>query len=144
MNVSRVIAIVIGVQLFGTGCTPRPEVELFSNAKSTLTVLTGDAEPCELAPKGLCRFPLKYRLQVRRNGVEYEYRMPADLSTETSSDWIEFRAVSRRIIKLQIEDDGTIYILNPRSSGVTATHGPQRHGFPLGPQPGAEKVDQRG
>lgn len=122
------------VALLTTGCTPNPEVRLYSRLTRAVVIAPQEREPCVLPPGGTCIFRFSEWLRVREANRETEYRLPGDLRHERSHEFVERRPISRLIIRLQLEEDGRISIL-PAGKDGPREPGRQRKDFPLYPNP---------
>jgi len=125
----------IGIALMAAGCTPLPEIELYNHAAVPMMVSPGDQESCQLAQGGRCVFRFVTKVRIGIHDRNYDYDFPGSLRTEMSEEWVEFRPISRHVVKMQIEADGVIYILPATASGsVAQPPARQREGFPLRPR----------
>jgi hypothetical protein len=117
-------------------CTPRPEYQLYNNTAETIEVKPDDGEGCAAAPRGgPCAFRSFGAFRVIMRARSSWYTLPEGLRYEGSREWVEVRPISKHVIKLQLDDDGKIFILPASAlSVVPGPHARQRTGFPLRPR----------
>jgi hypothetical protein len=119
--------------LISASCTPSPEVVFFNNTGATL-VVAGAGKTCVVKPGAHCRIPFSELMRVRTGRIEVEYAFPGGMRYEDRKEWVDFQPVSRRIFKVQIENDERVFLLAAAARAVGSPPQPQREGFPLLPK----------
>ncbi len=130
------LAALLGTALLVFGCTPRPLVELYHVGTGQVTVMTESVEPsCRASAGTRCPFWFAPEIRVTVDGVVRVYRFPPRLRFEDSPEYVETRFPSRRVLKMQLDEAGLIWLLPADATGpagrVTTRQLP---GFPVAPQ----------
>jgi hypothetical protein len=117
------------------GCTPRPLIVFFNQSQQLITLVPGgDQQPCEIKPRAQCSFWFGEYIRIKTATGAKFYRFPEGLSFLDSEEFVEFKPVSRRILTMQIDATGSIYLLPAGSSGPLDTpYRNQLPGFPIRP-----------
>jgi hypothetical protein len=113
-------------------CTRGYVLEFYNNTGKDATIITTDMAGVEsrfpVKDAGVVRTPLTHVLIVMTGEQRRFYRMqPAPPTFEKN------RKSMLRVLKFQIEADGTIYILQPESRGPVTAFPDQPPGYPLKP-----------
>jgi hypothetical protein len=113
-----------------TACIPAPELRLYNNTDSQISVFG-----CQAGVKGTCAFVYAAEFSVEVGNRTYSYALPDDLRWENHADWVEQRLPATVRIKMQIENDGRIFILPASAAGPQPPASlRQRAGFPVVPR----------
>lgn len=116
--------------LLAAGCQGPTVIAIYNNTAEDIQVGT-EWGWNKLQPHASVRFRNPYRTRrvlVIRGGVEYEYRVNPIPRTP---DYINYKANPH--YRLQLEDDGSVYVLKHDQPWQTKDFGTQPPGYPLTP-----------
>src|SRR5580765_5502475 len=112
-------ASVPAVVLLCCGCSPRPQIELFNQSHQVVTVVSGpDQEASAIEPGGRCVFWFEEQIRIRTSDLVRTYRLPSRLRYPDSDEFAEFRPLSRRVLKMQVDARGLIHLLPAGASAA--------------------------
>ncbi|HUR46681.1 MAG TPA: hypothetical protein VMZ27_12460 [Candidatus Saccharimonadales bacterium] len=119
--------------LFVTGCDYVQTTEVTNHAKKELTIITTDPGKTvriyNLAPGESLKFYLSAKLKIAAGNQTWEYeRKNIPASFEQGS------GKNRHLVRVEIREDGSIYIIPPKRKDAPNLGGIQPEGYPLHPK----------
>jgi hypothetical protein len=129
-----VLAAAIAISIFVTGCSPILFLEIVNDAGADLAISTFDTAGKERhynVPKdGKVRIILPKTMVIRKDVTDWRYEVyPAPIQKE----YVKEESTGHLIERLQIQENGTIFCVDPDSGPLAKLTSPQPKWYPLIP-----------
>jgi hypothetical protein len=139
MKKTRLVLSLLLCTFFLTSCTRTILLQIFNNTGEDLTVISYElkGEKSYSIGKGQsARVQISNRLTVKTENKAWDFEVKP---VPRTTSYMLSERFGPLVVKLQIEQNGTIYLLAAETSGVTNSFPPQPPGFPLHPEKAQDK-----
>ena len=118
-------------------CTRTIVIQIFNATSGALEVVSYEKSGAErhyqIGPNQSGRVQVSRQLTVRRERVSWNYDLKPIPKT---TNFFASVALGPLVVKLQVEGDGTLYVLPPAATNVMRGFPPQPDGYPIRPKQG--------
>jgi hypothetical protein len=118
-----------------TSCTRAILLQVFNNTRERLTVVSYEHDLKEkhysIDAHQSARVEISNRLTITRENTVWEYDVKPVPKRTTYMTSERFGPL---LVKLQVEQNGVVYILSPEAQGVMTNPPPQPPGYPIQPK----------
>jgi hypothetical protein len=94
-----------------SGCIRVPDALLYNHTGITLTVTVIERDTRVLPPGSHCEFRYRQDLVLRGDRTEWRYELPQLPNTGGPKEYVEGRGFIDRLVRLQVDPEGTIQML---------------------------------
>lgn len=120
-----------------TSCTRAIVFQIFNNSESVLEIVSYDSNQSEkhytIGKNQFERVRFSNRLTIKHGTNVWDYEVKLVPKTTT---YMKSESFGPLVIKVQVENDGGVYVLHPESdvAATTANMPPQPTGYPMRPK----------